>query len=205
MAPRAYRASRGRGPLRQAEILSSIAVPFFRHSSLLSGRRAIVDLQEHDWAIILSQDCDLDWDYASRFPRGTTPPKNKELPSVLLCEARLVHDGVRLPQFDRDIWRRVSQNQDERYHVLDAVPADADQLGQGFAQLLIDFKRYFTVETGEIYQRLRLGAANASKVLRRSELESPYREDLSQRFATYQSRIALPANYGRRGTPPTGS
>ena len=199
MASRVYRASRGRGPLRQAEILSSIAVPFFRPSSLLSGRRAIVDLQEHDWAIILSQDCDLDWDFAARFPKGTTPPKNKDLPSILLCEARLLPDGVRLPQFDRDIWRRVSQNQDDRYHVLDSVPADADRLGQGFAQLFIDFKRYFTVETGELYKRLALGATNEARALRRSELETPYREDLSHRFATFQSRIALPENYGGRG------
>jgi hypothetical protein len=190
-----YKQSRTRGPLRQAELLSSVSQVTVRPTSLLAGRRLVTDVIQHDWAIIASQDCDLDWDFAARFPDPARTVKNKELPNILLCETRRVPEGARLPEFDKDIWRRVSQNQDERYYLLPALSADRDRLGEGVDSLLVDFKRHFTISTPELYQRLALRHSNVERAERRAELESPHREDFCSRFVDFLSRVALPDDY----------
>jgi len=53
-------------------------------------------------------------------------------------------------------------------------------------ELGIDFKRYFTLPTAEVYYQIQRQAA------RRCCLRSPYLEHLSTRFHAYQQRLALP-------------
>ena len=54
-------------------------------------------------------------------------------------------------------------------------------IGEGMPELGIDFKRYFTIPTDEVYFRIRAEAQ------RRSRLRSPYLEHLSNRFYSFQS------------------
>jgi hypothetical protein len=65
-----------------------------------------------------------------------------------------------------------------------------DRLQEGLPELAIDFKRYFTVPTDEVYRRIELGEAR-----RRCLLISPYLEHLSSRYAYFLSRIALPVDH----------
>lgn len=51
-------------------------------------------------------------------------------------------------------------------------------------ELVIDFKHYYTIPTEEMYE--------AYKENYLASVEPLYREDLSQRFANYLSRIGLP-------------
>jgi hypothetical protein len=143
---------------------------------------------EHPWAIIMSQDCDLDWDYQSRQPGATT---SKKIPSVLFCEAiqAVVLRQGREEKINSERWARIRQNNDERYHFLQGVTNQEDRLAQGLPELAVDFKRYFTIPTDEMYHRLRLGAE------RRCRLQSPYLEHLCIRFRNYQSRVALPEEH----------
>lgn len=203
MAPGPYRASRG-GCLRQGEILARVAqwtvVPASLRSEGGSRRddadrfRQPADITEHDWAVILSQDCDLEWDYATRFPHRTRarPRQPKELPNVLLCEARAVPTGVRLPDYPGDIWRRIENSQDGRYQLLPEVAPSSDSGRSGVPRLLVDFKRYFTIPSAELYQRLALRTGNRERAERRAQMLSPYRESFALRFFNYQARVALP-------------
>jgi hypothetical protein len=90
-------------------------------------------------------------------------------------------------QLKGDLWNRVKTNKDERYQFLEAVPADCDLFGAGLPELGVDFKRYFTLPSDEIYRRVEL-----DEVRRHCRLASPYLEHLSTRFCYYQFRIALP-------------
>lgn len=54
----------------------------------------------------------------------------------------------------------------------------------------IDFKRFFTIATDEVYARLEQEAQ------RRCVLEPIYAAQLSDRFAHFQARVALPDEYG---------
>jgi len=86
----------------------------------------------------------------------------------------------------------VQQNKDERYQVLQNVPLDADALGIGVVALGIDFKRYFTLPTAEVYRQLELRLENCS---RRTVLLSPYLEHFSVRASGFQCRVALPIDH----------
>ena len=59
------------------------------------------------------------------------------------------------------MWRRVRQNQEERYHTL---PADAiSNLGEsGHREFFLDFKRMFTVPTEFLYESLKCGELRRS-------------------------------------------
>jgi hypothetical protein len=84
------------------------------------------------------------------------------------------------------LWKPIKNNKDERYHFLEKVSSEVDVLEKGLPELAIDFKRYFTIPTEEVYVRLEFDAAC------RCRLVSPYLEHLSGRFYAFQSRVALP-------------
>jgi hypothetical protein len=84
----------------------------------------------------------------------------------------------------------VKINKHERYHFLQLVEPSCDAQGTGLVELGIDFKRYFTLPTEEVYKRVEIGSAK-----RRCVLESPYLEHFSTRFAYYLSRVALPQDH----------
>jgi hypothetical protein len=88
------------------------------------------------------------------------------------------------------IWHQIEINKNDRYHFFQRIPTEEDSLGEGLPELAIDFKRYFTIPTDELYWQI-----NAGDAQRRTCLESPYMEHLSQRFTSFLSRVALPQDY----------
>lgn len=143
----------------------------------------IVDLRTHPWALVLSQDCDLDWDYQAR--TGTTEDYRR-IPSVLLCEVITAQQLRDSDEINSTIWTRVKGNNDERYHFLQQIQPESDARGEGLPELAVDFKRYFTISTDRLYATLGNG------VERRCRLVTPYRDHFSTRFTRFMSRIALP-------------
>lgn len=181
-----YAPSQG-GPLRQGEILSDLIET--RMVSVSKDQAPQVDLVTHPFALILSQDCDLDQDFQARNnPETVSHPTDKLLPSVLFCQATSATD-LRSHLSDSQIWKQITQNKNERYQYLRSVPAEMDALGTGTPDLGTDFKRYFAISTEHVYLQLQ-GPAR-----RRSRLQSPYVEHLSSRFAYYLSRVALPEEH----------
>ena len=181
--------------LRQGELLSNV-IELAIDSDTMFSQSLNFARKRHPFAIIVSQDCDLDWDFKAR---GNQSQEHKKIPNVLLCEIMLASDLARLivTQIDNvkdtkksRTWAKVKQNKDERYHFFEKIDESEDLQNEDIAELGIDFKRYFTVPTAELYKRMERG-----ETLRRCRLLSPYMEHLSTRFAYFQSRIALPEEY----------
>jgi hypothetical protein len=146
-----------------------------------------VDPKLHPFAIVLTQDCDLEQDFRARSANNRP---DKLVPNILFCEA-IEADRFRGTEgIDRRILDRIRINKDERYQFLQTAAAHEDALREGLPELGIDFKRYFTIPTDEVYRRIELGEAQ-----RRCILSSPYLEHFSSRFAYFLSRIALPSDH----------
>jgi len=180
-----YALSEASGPLRQGEVISDLAQSLLVLQTVGSDRPALVD-EKHHLSIILSQDCDLEQDWRAR--QAGQGASRQELRAVLFAHAEL---AVTLRQIVNNarVWENARQNQNQRYEFLAAVPAEYDAIGEGLGEMGIDFKRYFTFPTDEVYKRLTLGAR------RRCRLCSPYLEHLSTRFCYYQLRVALPMDH----------
>jgi len=173
------------GAIRQGEILTNLIQIKINLDSLRSGKELLADRVEHKYAIVITQDCDVIQDFTNE--KGKESSGN--LPNTLLCQVVTAEQLRGREDIKSDIWKRIRQNKDERYQFLEKVSVDCDLLGEGLPELGIDFKRYFTVPTDELYFKLETEAK------RRCRLISPYLEHFSNRFYSYQSRIALPADH----------
>jgi hypothetical protein len=108
--------------LRQGELITDLIQYIYQPTSELA------DVTAHPLVIVLSQDCDLLWDFEQRIKGG-----QGNLNGVLVYEVHVASEfkGT-LP--GGDIWRRLIQNKDERYHFLEAVPPALDRVGQGLPE-----------------------------------------------------------------------
>ena len=182
-----YAPSESAGRLRQCEILSDLVQRVVDLESIGSDDPPIVHPTTHPYAIVLSQDCDLEWDYKAR---QEEPSEQKLLPAVLFAEMTDPQTlRGRSTGINAETFRRIKRNSDERYQILRAVSPEEDALTQGTPDLAIDFKRYFTIPAAEVYRGFGHGTH------RRAVLLSPYREQLSSRFFSFQARVALPAEH----------
>ena len=193
-----YMISSSSEPLRQGEILSNLLqLPLDPDKVDLAldpekgedNRRTFIQPVYHPFSIVVSQDCDLDWDFKARKNEDPTQ-RHKLLPNILFCMVTTAEELRGRSDMKSDIWKRVKGNKDERYHFFQKVEPAWDLLGQGLPELGADFKRYFTIPTNEVYFQLEKSTAN-----RRCRLASPYLEHFASRFSYYLSRVALPEDH----------
>jgi len=142
------------------------------------------------YIIVLTQDCDLAQDYM--FRKEPKKTQDKLLISVLVApiyNADHVFAGTHLndPSLGlsmeiinekRSPGKTLKQNERPRYHYLE-FPEDVS-----IVPSIIDFKHYFSVNIKYLES-----ISSTQFVCRISDL---YREDVSQRFASFLSRIGLP-------------
>jgi hypothetical protein len=141
-----------------------------------------VDIIYHPYAVVVSQDCDLEWDYRAR--QGEAQD-DKLLRHVLFCDL-FSHDGVVVHgHLNTDLFRRVKQNQNERYHRLAEAPIYG--IEQGLPELYADFKAIFSLSVEFVYWLTSSGHAT-----RRGFLPSPYLQDFVHRLYTFLGRVAIP-------------
>ncbi len=173
--------------LRQTEILSNLVQFSLVTESI--GKDPEIDFITHPFAVLITQDCDLEQDFVVR---QQSKENNKLLPRLLFCEAVSAEElFFRVAENKKD-WRRLNipNNKNERFHFLQQVDKESDAEKAGLPEIGIDFKRCFTMPTEEVYRRIEIGEAK-----RRCYLNSPYKEHLSKRFAYFLSRIALPSDH----------
>ena len=149
--------------MRQGEVIAGLVEPQLKIESaeaLLTGNgEIVVDARRHPLAAVITQDCDLEGDYRAR--KSTPPNSGKMLPSIVLCE---VHElelmRAKLPSDfgGAKRWKILKQNNEIRYHHLQAIPSECDRARTGLPALGVDFNRCFTMETGLIYKQLEVGA-----------------------------------------------
>ena len=155
-------------------------------------RKGVVEIStiSFPYVVILTQDCDLEQDYKVRWARKQQPKnEDKRLFSALVAPLynlehfvageHLSEIGMEMRKVNgRTETRHLKNNMLPRYHYLDfdskapLVPS------------VVDFKHYFSVNIEYVKRDL------ASKFVCR--LGPLHREDLSQRFSAFLSRIALP-------------
>ncbi len=173
------------GALRQGEIVTGLNV----YSALRrEGQTEISEFGEVEFpvAVVVSQDCDLDWDYKARFSDRSND--KKLLRSVLFCEAEEAAIA-KSRGLTSEVWKRIVQNKDERYQFLESIPASHDDAGQGIGELVLDFKRYFALLTADAYGQI------DDTATRRCRLQPPYVQHLATRFYYFQYRVALPQDH----------
>lgn len=175
-------------PLRQGEILTDLVQLQIAPDSLPDEASPVILRKVHPYALVLTQDCDLEQDFRAREKR---PVSDKLLPSILFCEVATAEELFgRVKPLGSKAWERIRINKDERYHFLQKVEPVDDVRGQGLPELGVDFKRYFTIAPEEVYWRVQQRHCR-----RRCVLQSPYLEHLSSRFAYFLSRVALPEDH----------
>lgn len=140
--------------------------------------------------LVLTQDCDLQQDDTFRSPEKLKSTQDKWLLSVLvapLYNVEHLYTGDHLTELNMKMTtinrtatqgRNLVQNETLRYHYLD-FPKEIP-----IPPSVIDFKHYFAVNV--LYLK---------KLKRKNfvcQVSDSYREDISQRFAAFLSRIGLP-------------
>lgn len=141
-----------------------------------------VERLDHPYAIIISQDCDLEWDYRARHGQV---PDDKLLAHVLFCDLFLPNEIRSGGRLNSELFRRVKQNQDERYHHFDAAPIH--ETGQALPELYADFKATFSLPVEFVYS-----LTSGGKATRRGFLPAPYLQDFIQRLYSFLGRVAIP-------------
>ena len=183
----AYREPTGYA-LQQGDVLANVRA--YSMEALGDDGIPLGVLREFTHSVIVTQECDLEQDYAARFPEWGRPVSpDKLLFGVILCgaydedELKSGQHRQQAKKFGKREWKPVKQNQDPRYQYLGYVPV-ANHI------LVVDFKDFFMVPCEFLYNELASG-----KVVRVSEMDIPYKQHLLQRFAWYLMRVGLPVDF----------
>lgn len=174
--------------IQQGDIISE--VEYIESISLDEGKLKISKIV-FPLVLVLTQECDLTWDYESRthekgnqdkylFSGIVVPIYNYE--HFILGEhlSKLNQEMAKIStRPDKTDNKNLRNNETPRYHYLEfdgTVP---------IVNSVIDFKHYFTVSINQLQEY-----KNTNYVCTVSDL---FRERISQRFANYLSRIGLPS------------
>lgn len=183
---------------RQQEILSDVHLPggFIKPQDNIQVNS--IDLLAFTprilkYAIIVSQDCDLEHDFNARQNERTS--RHKLLRDIILCE--LETKEVKIPDAQttgllnsREL-ELVKNHRHERLFYVDSISADKDANEKGLPLLIADFKLVYGIDAEFLYfQTYQSWGAK-----RHSILSSPYKEHFSQKYYAYHNRIGLPENY----------
>ncbi len=188
-SPQIYAPAEETGRLHQGEIVSNLVQAHINAANLSSPDVIEVLAKRHPIAIVMAQDCDLESDFKRRDDGGP----GRELPNILFCEVGHADAMRKARGVTSRAWELFRANKHERFHYLRELKKTDDLQGEGLPVLGIDFRRYFTVPTDEVYLRLH------GEAKRRSRLESPYREHLATRFCYFQLRVGLPEDHYVKG------
>lgn len=175
-------------PLRQGEVLCNLleVIPATSEIEDLSDETKTVPVYptHYPFAIIVSQDCDLIHDWNARNQKEQD--ESKLLTHIQFCEL-FQESEIRTPgKFDTQMWKRVRQNQDERYHHFDEAPiGESDQ--DSLPHLYADFKRIFSLPVDYAYWLTPTGPST-----RKAVLQDPYLRDFIHRLHSFLSRVPLP-------------
>ena len=185
------------GAIRQGEILRDIweHLPQYPPIESQPNQSFSVDSTHHELVVVMSPDCDLDWDFKARFPDAQsqvelrTPERVSESPKAIpyIFLAKLfLYEGIRSRIVSSGMKERIQKNQEERFHHLKEASigdSDVDQL----PDLYIDFKKALAVPTQKLYEGFRVDGVKRVALIR-----DRYIHHLMHRYYGYLSRVALP-------------
>jgi len=188
----------------QGDILRDVTITFGLEPNGNNEGEIELEHRYYNYAIVLTQDCDLNSDYNERNKNTEIEEKiknaelreenanisnDKYLPAILICPAYLLSDfanGSHITSWrmsselrnEKNQKKLKSNNEFKRYHYIIGDSA------LGIPELVLDFKHLMSVPREALYK-----IHNLVYIATISEL---FREELSQRFSNYISRIGLP-------------
>jgi len=193
--PLCYEDPPSSGALRQGEILGDL----WEHRPVRSGGASRgsdgSEIQSllHPRVIVMTADCDLEQDFTVRFdddrPGNYVDILERDyvnsalLPHALLCDVYEATEIRSRTPPGTEGWRRIQQNQNERYHHFGA--ADVNQGGE-LPDLYLDFKKTFALPVEDVYAGL------GGKVVRLAVVPPVYLHDVIHRLYNFLSRVGLP-------------
>ena len=153
---------------------------------------------EFPYAILLSQSCDLLWDYTTRkgIAEGSRDNYSNALMSLLLFPMHnfdlfvkgehMQHYGWRMNKQERSPKKYSSwsllKNKDPRYHYFNFDRSTA------LVPCVVDFKHWFALESTSVQNLFASGCYVGT-------IQPFFREQVLQRYANYLSRIGLPDDF----------
>jgi hypothetical protein len=151
---------------------------------------------DHDYVIVLSAGCDLEWDFNARFARrpdgsGYDPvefadTEPKLMPYTLCCSLFSAAD-IRLDhKLNASLWSTVRSNNNKRYHYLAEATGESPH-GIVIPESVLDFKQVVSINPGFLYQLIKDGSATRVAVV-----PPIYIHDIMQRFYAFLARVGLP-------------
>lgn len=177
----------------QGDILRDVTVTLGLEASNNKNEEELeLEYRYYNYAVVLSQDCDLESDYRGReenLGKSANISNDNYLPTILLCPAYLLTDfidGTHIDSWQMNTELKSVRNQDKikknnefkRYHYVDG---NSDF---SIPELIIDFKHFISVPRDALY--------NKHKDIYLATIGELFREELSQRFSNFLSRIGLP-------------
>jgi hypothetical protein len=176
--------------VRQGEVVIGLREPRVQQALPLvaHGQTFSVDWIIHPISIVITADCDLLGDHRARESPQTTDRAEaqrlaRQLDHVTFCRLYF-EDDLRANRFDRDVWRRVRQNQDVRYH---AIPSPHVPGFERWPVLYVDFTKTFMMQTLHIHH-----AIQCNEIRRTTPIEQPWLQDLVNRWAHFHGRVCVP-------------
>jgi hypothetical protein len=177
---------------KQARISQGDVIRDVEHVEYVSTKDGVVEISKITFplVVVLTQDCDLAQDYKFRWSKDKTSNQDKLLLSVLVApmyNAEQVYAGEHLQDLglqmspinkNKSPGQTLRKNETPRYHYID-FPSDIPVVAS-----VIDFKHYFSINVEYLKKHKK-----SNFVCQLSEL---FREDVSQRFSSFLSRIGLP-------------
>lgn len=179
--------------IRQGEILTDVRAYQVVAQKLGDDPQELESIR-HPYAVVLTQDCDLAQDFKDRrdLPSDELQKSHRAIPTIFLLEVVTAEQLKHSPRgyLNSKETQQVVRNNHFRYHFIQKTPEESDLVGKGLPEFGLDFKRYFTIPTDVLYEQIAQGMCQ-----RRTVLETPYVQHLTQRFSAYFARVALPQDY----------
>lgn len=162
--------------MRQGEILSDIP------EIVVNPGTSDIARVERPFGIVVTPDCDLErhWELAQHQSRPG-------LRNVHFLMGAVATDRTLFP---KAVWGKIRKADHVATHAVEECPTEFDHMGEGLPPLVFDFQNPFSVPISLVY-----GGLEESRIKRRSQLLSPYRDNLIQRFISYVGRVALEENH----------
>lgn len=168
----------------QGDILEQVS---FTIGGINSQEKLAGEYYKLKYAVVMSQDCDLQW-HSEAVASGDLESRAL-LKTVLVCPAYAFDQFLQGSYIEGANYKQLSiggkngvdlkrNDKYKRYHFLDFNEE------AGVNDLIIDFKEFYTVPYSVI--------EDTRKTSYVATINEMFRENLSQRFANYISRIGLP-------------
>jgi hypothetical protein len=154
-----------------------------------------IALVDHEKTMVITPDCDLLHDFSARQelleasdPEHIKRLQSRLLPHIQCCD--LYEESVikQTRSLRSELWKRVRQNQDERYHrIPEGEVEPAGMTGDQHPPLFLDFKGLFSIPTEFLYISLR-----SNRVERQGVVPSPWVHHIASRCFNFHGRVCVP-------------